>query len=87
LARGAPTHGPYGLLFVDGGGFKPAPEQLGDLVIALLEPGGFLVLDDMTPGWAGFDPVRAWTAERPELEAVELLTTPATSALVAVRVG
>jgi predicted O-methyltransferase YrrM len=82
-----PPRGPYGLLFLDGGGFKHAPEPLGDLVVSLLEPGAFLVMDDMTPDWPGFDPVRAWVAERRELEAVEVRTTPTTSALVAVRVG
>ncbi|HUF01205.1 MAG TPA: class I SAM-dependent methyltransferase [Gaiellaceae bacterium] len=77
-----PPRGPFGLVFLDGGGFKHAPRELEDLVLGLLEPGGLLVLDDLTPGWPGFDPVREWALGHPVLEAVELLTTPTTSALL-----
>jgi len=80
-----PRRGPYGLVFLDGGGFKHAPEEQGDLVVSLLEPDGLLVMDDMTPGEIRFDPVREWAACRPELEPVEVLTTPTTSALIAAR--
>lgn len=80
-----PPRGPFGLVFLDGGGFKHAPEEHEDLVVDLLETGGLLVMDDMTPDLPGFDPVRAWAANHPELETVEILTTPATSALLAAR--
>jgi predicted O-methyltransferase YrrM len=80
-----PPRGPFGLVFLDGGGFKQAPDKHEGLVVSLLEPGGLLVMDDLTPGWPGFDPVRAWAANHPELEAVEILTTPATSALLVAR--
>jgi predicted O-methyltransferase YrrM len=80
-----PPRGPFGLVFLDGGGFKHAPEEHGDLVVELLEPGGLLVMDDMTPDWPGFDPVRAWASGHSELVAVEILTTPATSALLVAR--
>jgi predicted O-methyltransferase YrrM len=78
-----PPRGPFGLVFLDGGGFAHAPED--ELVVGLLEPGGLLVKDDLTPGWPGFDPVREWAFGHRELEAVEILTTPATSALVLAR--
>lgn len=82
-----PPRAPFGLVFLDGGGFKQDPHPLGELVVGLLEPGGLLVMDDMTPGWPGFDPVRAWARERPGLQATEVLTTRNTSALLVARVG
>jgi len=81
-----PQRGPFGLVFLDGGGFKHAPEEHSDLVFHLLEPGGLLVMDDLTPGWPGFDPVRAWAHGHTGLRAAEVLTTPATSALLVARV-
>jgi predicted O-methyltransferase YrrM len=80
-----PPRGPFGLVFLDGGGFKHAPGEHAELVLGLLEPGGLLVLDDLTPGWPGFDPVRTWAAGHGDLEAVEILTTPMTSALLLAR--
>jgi predicted O-methyltransferase YrrM len=80
-----PPRGPFGLVFLDGGGFKQDPDASGDLVFGLLERGGLLVMDDMTPGRAEFDPVRAWAYGHTGLAAVEVLTTPETSALVIAR--
>jgi predicted O-methyltransferase YrrM len=80
-----PPRGPFGLVFLDAGGFKHAPDASGDLVLGLLEPGGLLVMDDLTPGFPGLDPVRRWAFEHPALAAVEILTTPRTSALVIAR--
>ena len=74
-----------GLVFLDGGGFKHAPDELGDLVFGLLEPGGLLVMDDLTPGRAEPDPVRAWAHSHSGLRAAEVLTTPSTAALVIAR--
>lgn len=74
--------GPFELVFLDGGGFKHAPAEGGDLVLGLLEPGALLVMDDMTPGRPGPDPAREWAFGHPRLRAVEVLTTPATSALL-----
>jgi predicted O-methyltransferase YrrM len=81
-----PPRGPFGLLFLDGGGFKHAPDEHSDLVFHLLEPSGLLVLDDMTPGRAEFDPVRAWAHGHSGLRAAEILTTPSTAALIVARV-
>lgn len=80
-----PPRGPFGLVFLDGGGFKQAPEEHSDLVFHLLEPGGLLVMDDLTPGWTEFDPVRAWAHSHSGLRAAEILTTPSTAALLVAR--
>jgi predicted O-methyltransferase YrrM len=82
-----PPRGPFELLFLDGGGFKHAPEESSDLVYHLLEPGGLLVMDDMTPDWPGLDPVRAWAHGHTGLRAAEILTTPTTSALLVARLA
>jgi predicted O-methyltransferase YrrM len=82
-----PPRGPFGFFFLDGGNFKRAPEESGDLVFHLLEPGGLLVLDDMTPGRTDFDPVRAWAHSHTGLRAAEILTTPATAALLVARLA
>ena len=58
---------PFDLLFADGGKAK----QQGD-VIRLLAPGGTLVVDDLTPGRAAFDPVRDLWLGHPRLLAAEL---------------
>jgi predicted O-methyltransferase YrrM len=80
-----PPRGPYGLLFHDAGNFKRAPDEYGDLVVSLLEPGGFLVLDDLTPERPGPDPIREWVFGHPGLRATEILTTTKTSTLVSAR--
>jgi predicted O-methyltransferase YrrM len=79
-----PWRGPFELLFHDAGDFKRAPTESGELVLGLLEPGGLLVLDDMTPG-PEFDPLREWASGHPLLRATEVLTTPRTSALLIAR--
>jgi predicted O-methyltransferase YrrM len=73
-------HGPFGLIFADGGGYE------WDRIVELLEPGGLLVKDDLTPGRpVDGDPVREFLLRDLRLAAVEILTTPATAAIVAVR--
>jgi hypothetical protein len=47
--------------------------------------GGLIVKDDLSPDWEGPDPVRELLFNHPELVAVELLTTPQTAAVLAVR--
>ena len=57
-----------------------------EAILALLEPGGLLVKDDLTPGRpVDGDPVREFLLRDPRLAGVEILTTPATAAIVAVR--
>jgi predicted O-methyltransferase YrrM len=80
-----PPEAPFDLLFYDGGG-KQLPEQDGEQAVGLLAPGGTVVLDDLTPGAAGPDPVREFWLGHPALAATELLTTPATAAIVATRI-
>jgi predicted O-methyltransferase YrrM len=77
LLRG---RGPFGLVFADGGGYD------WEQIVALVAPGGFLVKDDLTPGRpVDGDPVREFLLRDERLQAVELLTTPQTAAIVAVR--
>jgi predicted O-methyltransferase YrrM len=77
LLRG---RGPFGLVFADAGGYD------WELVLELLEPGGLLVKDDLTPGReVDGDPTREFLLRDPRLTAVEILTTPAAAAIVAVR--
>lgn len=66
-ASALPPEAPFDLLFADGGRSKEHEELLG-----LLAPGGTLVLDDLTPGRAGSDPVRGLWLDHPRLAAVEL---------------
>jgi predicted O-methyltransferase YrrM len=80
-----PPRAPFGLVFHDAGNFKRSPEEYGDAVVRLLEPGGLLVLDEMTPGRPGFDPIREWASARVGIESTEIITTPTTSALVIAR--
>jgi predicted O-methyltransferase YrrM len=77
-----PPRGPFDLIFFDGGTRGPSFE----LAISLLAPGGILIKDDLTPGRpvAG-DPVREAFFQDPRLASVELLTTPTTAVIVAVR--
>jgi predicted O-methyltransferase YrrM len=77
LLRG---RGPFGLVFADGGVYD------WEQIVDLLEPGGLLVKDDLTPGaTVDGDPVREFLMRDPRLAAVELLTTPQAAAIVAVR--
>jgi predicted O-methyltransferase YrrM len=77
LLRG---RGPFGLVFADGGAYD------WERILDLLEPGGLLVKDDLTPGRpVDGDPVREFLLRDPRLAAVEILTTPGSAAIVAVR--
>jgi predicted O-methyltransferase YrrM len=73
------VHGPFDLLFCDGGG-KTEDQAV---TIAMVRPGGMIVLDDLTPGRS--DGVREYWLEAPELEAVEIAVTPDLGAILAVR--
>jgi predicted O-methyltransferase YrrM len=72
-----PAEAPFDLLFADGGRAKAREE-----VVGLLAPGGILVLDDLTPGYADPDPVRElWLGHR-RLVAVELQVSPREAAII-----
>ncbi len=73
--------GPFGLVFADGG--RPFDWEA---ILALVEPGGILVKDDLTPGRpVEGDDVRAFLLRDPRLAAAEILVTPGLAAIVAVR--
>ncbi len=77
LLRG---RGPFGLVFADGGRYD------WEAILALVEPGGLIVKDDLTPGRpVGGDPVREFLLRDPRLAAAEILATPELAAIVAVR--
>jgi len=79
-----PPEAPFDLVFFDA--MKQLrPREDGELVAGLLAPGGIAVLDDLTPGHAGPDPVREFWLGRPDLAATEVLTRPESAAILAVR--
>jgi predicted O-methyltransferase YrrM len=72
--------GPFGLVFADGGVYD------WEAILALLEPGGIIVKDDLTPGRPiDGDPVREFLLRDPRVVSVEILTTPRSAAIVAVK--
>jgi predicted O-methyltransferase YrrM len=80
-----PREAPFDLLFLDSG--KQHPELDGEDVIGLLAPGGTIVMDDLTPGRRRPDPVREFWLNHPRIAALEIMTTPATAAIVGTRSG
>lgn len=79
-----PPEAPFDFLFLDAA--KQRPDLDGEAAVALLTPGATIVLDDLTPGRAGADPVRDFWLAHPSLVATELLVTPESAAIVAVKV-
>ena len=75
-----PLLAPFELVFVDGGGQETKTDPG---VLDLGARGTIFVLDDMTPGYPGPDPVRDLWLGSERLAGVEILTTPATAAIVA----
>ena len=76
-----PAEAPFDLLFVDGGKAKAD----GEAVLGLLAPRGTAVIDDLPPDWPPPDPARDFWLGHADLVATEILTTPDTAAIVAVR--
>jgi len=78
--------GPFGLVFVDGG-LRPVTDAKWDEILALLEPGGLVVKDDLTPGRAiDGDDVREFLLRDPRLAAAEILATREMAVIVAARI-
>jgi predicted O-methyltransferase YrrM len=75
-----PPEAPFDLLFLDSG--KQHPEVDGEHAVGLLSPGATIVMDDLTPERPGPDPVREFWLNHPQIAALEILTTPATAAIV-----
>jgi predicted O-methyltransferase YrrM len=78
-----PQRAPFGLLFLDSGDWKEEPHR--QRALDLVEPGGLLLKDDMTPDRPGPDPLRGWFFGHPNLIAAEILTTPETAAIIATK--
>jgi predicted O-methyltransferase YrrM len=76
-----PAEAPFDLLFVDANDAKDDVEA----TLGLLAPRGMVVLDDFTPDWPGPDPRRIAWLGHPELVGIEVLTTPTSATMVAVR--
>ena len=73
--------GPFGLVFADGG--RPYDWEA---ILALTEPGGLIVKDDLTPGRpVEGDDVREFLLRDPRLAAAELLVRPDMAVIVASR--
>jgi predicted O-methyltransferase YrrM len=84
LLRG---HGPFGLLFVDGG-LRPVTDERWEAILALVEPGGLLVKDDMSPGRPiEGDEIREFLLRDPRLAATEVVVAPEMAVIVAARIG
>jgi predicted O-methyltransferase YrrM len=79
-----PPEAPFDLVFYDATK-QLRPREDGELVAGLLAPGGIAVLDDLTPGPVAPDPVREFWLSRPDLAVTEVLTTPESAAILAVR--
>jgi predicted O-methyltransferase YrrM len=91
-----PPEAPFDLLFFDGGGWKRSPPAQmraeSERALELVAAGGMIVMDNLTPE-------HVWPADGPEwpdalrerwlgddaLVATEILTTPDSSAIVAVK--
>jgi len=84
-------HGPFDLLFPDGGGAK---QNEPEVVLRALRPGGVVVLDDLPPepvraaaGEEGPDPVREFFLNDPRVTAAEVMVTPTHAVIVGRRAG
>lgn len=78
LVRG---RGPFGLVFYDSG----APYEL-EPVLELLEQGGLVVKDDLTPGRpVEGDPAREFLLRDPRVAATELVVAPGIAVIVAAK--
>ena len=83
-------YGPFAMLFADVAGAK---EREAELLVEALQPGGIVVLDDLTPEGQEPpdqpdrpDPVRAFWLTDPRLHATELLVSPTMAVILATRV-
>jgi predicted O-methyltransferase YrrM len=78
-----PPRAPFELVFADGG-LRSREDY--EALLELVEPGGLIVKDDLSPDRpVEGDPVREFLLRNDRLAGVEILTTPATAAIVATR--
>jgi predicted O-methyltransferase YrrM len=78
-----PRRGPFEFLFLDSGDWKEEPFR--QRALDLVEPGGLVLKDDLTPDFPGPDPLREWFFGHPALIATEILTTARTAAIIATK--
>jgi predicted O-methyltransferase YrrM len=79
--------GPFGLVFVDGG-LRPVTTEKWDAILALVEPGGFVVKDDMSPGRpVEGDEIREFLLRDPRLAATEFPVAQQMAVIVAAKLG
>ncbi len=88
--RALAAHGPFQLLFADGGNAKMTHP---DEVLRLVAIGGLLVLDDLTPEqywpeeWRGKpDPLRTYWLRHEQVSAIEVRLAERHAAIIAARV-
>jgi predicted O-methyltransferase YrrM len=88
-----PPEAPFDLLFFDGGHWKrgDVPAE-SEQALSLVAAGGIIVIDDLIPKslwpeeWRGRpDPPREFWLDHPDLAAAEILTTPESAAIIAVK--
>ena len=78
--------GPFDLVFVDGG-LRPVSAEKWDAILALINPGGLIVKDDMTPGRAiEGDDVREFLLRDSRLASTELLVSPEMAVIVSAKI-
>ncbi len=78
-----PPRVPFELVFADGG---VRSREDYEALLGLVEPGGLIVKDDLSPGRpVEGDPVREFLLRHDRLAGVEILTTPETAAIVAAK--
>jgi predicted O-methyltransferase YrrM len=81
-----PPAGPFDMLFFDGGHWKRGDVAAeSEQALALVVAGGTVLVDDLTPGRQGPDAVRDFWLGDARLAATEILTSPQTAAILAVR--
>ncbi|HEX3455100.1 MAG TPA: class I SAM-dependent methyltransferase [Gaiellaceae bacterium] len=78
-----PSRATFELVFADGG-LRSREDY--EALLELVEPGGLIVKDDLTPGRpVEGDPVREFLLRNERVAGVEILTTPDTAVIVATR--
>lgn len=71
-------HGPFDLLYADA---PPGKVTDQDVAVAMMKPGGLILLDDLTPGRDDL----GWWLECPDLVTATIWVTPELGAILAVR--
>jgi hypothetical protein len=70
------------------GGLRPVTEERWEAILDLVEPGGLIVKDDMSPGRpVDGDEVREFLLRDPRLAAAEILATVEMAVIVAARLA